>query len=388
MIGDPIRILIQLIAYNIGGTERRFSNILRASIDHSENQYFMVINRYLYRLVKDLGWFKGIEDRVFVVPKTSKFLPFNTDYPQLRKRVRFFAPVYDRFIRAMSSPTDIISRVKPDIIHIATRNWWNLLPLGIPRLIEVQNNVPESVFEPYIRYHIGKPCIFFHVASNTIRKNLLNAYPDIQEDTIFYIPFTFTDLSKTQIGKKEKIVTYLGKFNKTRGAMLGIKTAIEVLKNYPDVKFYFLGHGEDEKRMREIVNKYRLADRITIMYTPNPYPILSRTLIYLALAKYDNYHSQALLEAMASGCAVVATDVGETYRMVDKGNGVLVEPNPSIIAKIVIDLLDNFEKTVKLGLNSAEKLRSQYNMVRYIKSMDKIYRDIYNRIIAGGNKCK
>lgn len=383
-----MRILIQLIAYNIGGTERRFSNILRASTKFSKHQYYLVINRYLFNLAKDLRWFTGLEDRVFVVPRAIPPFEYNLDYPQPRKKFRVLSPLYDRFLRTLSSPNQIIQKVKPDIIHVATRNWWNLLPLGIPRLIEVQNNVPESVYEPYIRYHIGRPCIYFHVASSTIKKNLLTAYPDIKEDTIFHIPFTFTDLSKTRVSKKEKIVTYLGKFNTTRGALLGIETAIEVLKECNDVKFYFIGHGEDEKRMRELVNKHRLNERITIMYTPDPYPILSKTLVYMALAKYDNYHSQALLEAMASGCAVVATNVGETYRMVDNSNGILVEPNPSNLAKNVIKMLKNFEKTVKLGLTSVEKVYSRFSMEKYIKSMDKIYTEMYKRITTGVERCK
>lgn len=373
-----LRILIQLIGYNIGGTERRFANILKASVEYSKNEYFLVINRYLYNMVKDLNWFNGLKNKIIIVPDPLPLLGFNIDYPQPRKRLPWLVPIYDLIIKTFNNPKRILSVVKPDLIHIATRMWWNFFPDRLPRLVEVQNNLPESVHEPYISYHIKRKNCYFNVASESIMRNLIRTYPFIK-DRVFHIPFTFTDLNKIIISNKDKIITYLGKFNDVRGVMLGIEAAIKTCQINKDVIFYFIGHGIYEKDIKKIIKDHGLEKRIIVLNTGNPFPILAKTSIYLALAKYDNYHSQALLEAMASKCAVVATDVGETSKIVNDHVGVRVPPDPNVISKIINQLIKNPKLLKFYRENARNKVLKEYSVEKYINLLDNIYKSVIER---------
>jgi glycosyltransferase involved in cell wall biosynthesis len=59
------------------------------------------------------------------------------------------------------------------------------------------------------------------------------------------------------------------------------------------------------------------------------------------LQHFNNYPSQSLLEAMACGNAVVATNVGETHRLVDETVGLLIEPEAPALAEALNRLLDS-----------------------------------------------
>lgn len=48
---------------------------------------------------------------------------------------------------------------------------------------------------------------------------------------------------------------------------------------------------------------------------------LATSFIFLSLQDFDNYPSQSLIEAMSHGCTVIATDVGETRRLVRYSDG-------------------------------------------------------------------
>ena len=49
----------------------------------------------------------------------------------------------------------------------------------------------------------------------------------------------------------------------------------------------------------------------SVYTTDTPYEVLAQNKDILSLQKTNNYPSQSLLEAMASGCAIIATDVGD-----------------------------------------------------------------------------
>lgn len=63
--------------------------------------------------------------------------------------------------------------------------------------------------------------------------------------------------------------------------------------------------------------------------------------IFLSLQKYDNYPSQSLIEAMAFGCTIIATNTGETSRIVNEDFGnILISNDTDDLVKAIINLLN------------------------------------------------
>jgi glycosyltransferase involved in cell wall biosynthesis len=87
----------------------------------------------------------------------------------------------------------------------------------------------------------------------------------------------------------------------------------------------------------------------------------------------ENYPSQSLLEAMACGNAVVATDVGETWRLVDDENGIRAPPRPDAIADAIVELLTNPDLP-QLAFASRQRVLEEHTPGRFYDYITRVYR--------------
>ena len=82
-----------------------------------------------------------------------------------------------------------------------------------------------------------------------------------------------------------------------------------------------------------------------------------------------------LLEAMAAGCPIIATDVGGVSAAVqDKVNGVLVRPGrPKEISATVIKLLKDETLRKQYAINGIDLFRSQFTADIMAKKYEELY---------------
>ncbi|WP_219792484.1 glycosyltransferase [Billgrantia antri] len=72
--------------------------------------------------------------------------------------------------------------------------------------------------------------------------------------------------------------------------------------------------------------------------------LLRRTKFALSLQSYENYPSQFVLEAIASGCEVIATDVGDTRLLLNESNSYLVPACHGELAESLLYGLKEYKK--------------------------------------------
>jgi len=85
-----------------------------------------------------------------------------------------------------------------------------------------------------------------------------------------------------------------------------------------------------------------------------------------------------LLEAMAAGCPIVATNVGGNPSIIQNGyNGSLIEPgNPDIIASEIIKVLSDKKVLLKYANNSRNIFRDKFSA----QMMTRKYENLYMRM--------
>ncbi len=172
-----------------------------------------------------------------------------------------------------------------------------------------------------------------------------------------YIP-NYVDLNifkPKHVEKNNTIILYPRRFYKPRGLYLAIEASKNILPYRPDVEFHFAGRGENEDMKSLIKLQRQFSKQIKI----HSYDFDEMHLAYqnadisIIPTLYSEGTSLSLLEAMASGNAVVATRIGGlTDVVIDSHNGLLIEPNQQALINAIILLLDNLSLRRKLQKNA------------------------------------
>ncbi len=154
-----------------------------------------------------------------------------------------------------------------------------------------------------------------------------------------------------------------------------IMAAADVQRDYPEARFFCI--GQDRGIQAELA---QLAQSLGIRhcyFTGISLDILEwfALLDIYVSASYEEAFSNALLEAMASGVPVIATEVGGTPEVVrHHQTGVLIPPkDASALAHAISTLLSHPEMARRLATNARMNIEKHFSIECMVTNMEKIY---------------
>lgn len=149
---------------------------------------------------------------------------------------------------------------------------------------------------------------------------------------------------------------------KAEGAKILIK-AIQILKNkYPEIVLVLTKEGRYSHELKELVRNESVQKHVIITGDiDNPYVPLKLCNIYTHITLCEGGLSIALLEAMVTGKPIIATPVGGIPEVLkDNINGLLVKPDPEMLAEKIEKLIKNKEFAEKLGANAKKTVEERF----------------------------
>jgi len=160
-------------------------------------------------------------------------------------------------------------------------------------------------------------------------------------------------------------ILFARRFVEMRGTRLMVEAAKQLLPTFPGLEVCFAGEGPDE---RIIADAFPNEPRVTICkYLPDE-----------SLAVHSGYHiavvpslgsegtSLSLAEAMAAGCAVVATNVGGMTNMIIDGyNGRFIDPNSASLVAVLAELVRDSELRRRLAKCASETARESFSLKKW-----------------------
>jgi glycosyltransferase involved in cell wall biosynthesis len=176
------------------------------------------------------------------------------------------------------------------------------------------------------------------------------------------------------------VVGYIGRLAKQKGIGCLIEAARQVIAVEEKTQFVLVGEGELDRVVRQMVSKHGLADHVKLAGYRMDIPQVLAALDLLVLPSLYEGLPYTLLEAMAAGRAVIATDVGGNRDLVRHGEtGILVSPNNSAeLADALIHLLTAPDERDRLGeaaLAAARARPTPEEMTRQVI-------ELYHRLLA------
>lgn len=174
------------------------------------------------------------------------------------------------------------------------------------------------------------------------------------------------------------IVT-IASLNNQKGHEYLLKAVPTVIQAVPEARFLLVGDGHLRGLLEKTAKELKIDHVVEFMgWRTDVAEILSLSDIFVLPSLFEGL-PLSVLEAMASGKAIVATNVdGTADAVVDGVTGFLVPPgNPSELAQKIIYLLRNPELRERFGREGRSRVLRLFTAER----MSSAYLDLYNRAL-------
>lgn len=165
----------------------------------------------------------------------------------------------------------------------------------------------------------------------------------------------------------------------TVGELNANKNHIQVLEalsklNKTNFHYLIVGNGEDEQKLQKAVNELLLRDKVSFLGFRRDVPeLLTASDVFILTSRREGL-PKAVMEAMAVGLPIIATDVRGNRDLVKSGeNGYLVPLGNAEQTAIAIErLIDSEDLRRSMGGKSKELVK-QYDLKNIIPQMEEIY---------------
>lgn len=154
-----------------------------------------------------------------------------------------------------------------------------------------------------------------------------------------------------------------------------LRTAKRVLARVPDAHFVIAGEGELESGLRDLAAGLGVEGAVTFMGRCSSVPALLYNSYACVLTSNAEGFSNSILEYMAAGRPVVATNVGGAKEaIIHQENGFLVQPNDDArMAEYLVDLLNNESKAIEFGRAGRKLVSEQFSKKAQIDATLDLY---------------
>ncbi|NOY53563.1 MAG: glycosyltransferase family 4 protein [Deltaproteobacteria bacterium] len=177
------------------------------------------------------------------------------------------------------------------------------------------------------------------------------------------------------LGMTDPVIGFVSKLWEGKGHTVALKAITGVLKKHPDVKLLLVGEGDLEPSLRERVREYGIEASVIFAGFRTKIAEITALCDFCILPSFYEGMGRVLLEAGASGKAVVATTVGGIPDVVVDGKtGILIPPGePSLLAEAMLRLLNDPGLRLRMGENARRRIGEKFDAGTMVDEIVAVY---------------
>lgn len=158
-----------------------------------------------------------------------------------------------------------------------------------------------------------------------------------------------------------------------------IKGADELIKQkFLNFTVLIVGEGEERKQLQILVKKLKLEQHIKFLGLRNDVINLIKSCdIFVMPSRYEGL-SVAMIEAMACGIPIIASDApGLRHHVVDGQNGLLFPvDDQTMLATKILKLIKDKRLRAHVSKGARKAYENEYDMLKNIKTLDKLLSEL------------
>ncbi len=179
------------------------------------------------------------------------------------------------------------------------------------------------------------------------------------------------------VGETTRIILCIAHARPTKGLEYLITAVPPIIENHQNTHFVFCGGGPLENNMITLAEKLGVSEYVHFLGVRNDVQALLNCSYLLVMPSLAEAFGLVSLESMAMEKAVIASNVEGIAEIVQhEKTGLLVPPADSdSLAKAVISLLDNPQKTAQLGIRGRKRAEEHFDLNKRVENEINIYED-------------
>lgn len=301
-----------------------------------------------------------------------------------------------RYLARLLRLSALVRRKPIDIVHtfLFDADVYGMLAarLGLPRAVITTRRAIKSNRPHHLRgYRWTNPFVHRIVANSEAVRRFTLEQEGPPEWKVVTIPngvdtVTFAAGSREAgrrrlgIDSSALVVGAVGTLKPVKGQDLLLEGMLPLFEEYPALRLVLAGTISPEfgGRLRERIESAGVAERVLLPGAVEEVPDLLAALDVFVLPSRSEGMSNALLEAMAAGNAIVATDVGGNRESLGGGEaGILVPLEDPAAQRVAISgLLKEPDRRILLATAAASRAREHYGLDRMIERTELLYQEL------------
>ncbi len=190
------------------------------------------------------------------------------------------------------------------------------------------------------------------------------------------------EVKRKELGltRGEPIVLSVGRLEPVKGHRYLINAVPSVLKELPQARVLLCGDGALRGELEGLARNLGVAEEVIFLGEREDVPELLAASDLFVLPSLNEGMGRAVVEAMAAGKAVIATDVGGVPDLVADGeSGLMVEAeSPEQLAGAIVMLLKDEDLRRKMGVEGKNRAE-EYSIDAMLEKIDALYQELLER---------
>lgn len=176
------------------------------------------------------------------------------------------------------------------------------------------------------------------------------------------------------------VVGIVARLSDVKGHRYLIEAMPQVLRQIPDAQLLIVGDGKEKKELLALTKRLGMQKNVYFRPSVNDTRDVLSTMDLFVLPSLKEGLGLSLMEAMASGLAVIGSDIGGIRSLIKDGyNGLLVRPADSTaLSGAILELLRDTEKRESLGEKARIFIQENFSQEKMIIETEKVYLECLN----------